>query len=196
MSTILRVLGAAVSFLAFSATSASAQSQHVEDVYVARSTRISTAIPPTAVCNKAPFKAVREGYFTWSSVETRPEDGRVSNPAAKTIGDLRGCFGARETQGSSSVITYNAYTEGTIAGIPFKGIGSCQNQANFPETGISHIKCFQALSGLPSEYVGGVLLNNGIMSQNEKGDVSSPPGYLQSGIATFRLWKKRVKPIK
>jgi hypothetical protein len=214
LSTLLRVL-CAVSFLAFCSRSASAQSQQealrdknavkgnvehtadvVEYVYVARSTRISTTIPPTALCNKTPFKAVREGYFTWSSVETRPEDGRVSNPAAKTIGDIRGCFGAREAQDSSSVITYNAYTEGTIAGIPFKGIGSCQNQANFPETGISHIRCFQVLSRLPSEYVGGVLLNNAIMSQNETGDVSSPPGYLQSGIATIRLWKKRVKPME
>jgi hypothetical protein len=75
-------------------------------------------------------------------------------------------------------------------------MGSCELQANFPETGISQVRCFQALSGLPSEYVGGVLLNNAIVSQNEKGDVSSPPGYLQSGIATFRLWKKRVRPIK
>jgi hypothetical protein len=72
-------------------------------------------------------------------------------------------------------------------------MGSCQLQANFPETGISQVRCFQALSGLPNEYVGGVMLNNGIVSQNENGDVSSPPGYLQSGIATFRLWKKRAK---
>jgi hypothetical protein len=203
LSTILRVLGVA-SFLAFSSTSASAQSQQealrdknavkgkvehsadvVEYIYVAHSTRISTTVPPTAFCNKAPFKAATEGYFTWSSVETTPEDGRLSNPAAKTIGDIRGCFGSRETQPTS------AYTEGTIAGIPFKGIGSCQHQANFPESGISHVRCYQALSGLPNEYVGGVILNKAIVSQNENGDVSIPPGYLQSGIATFRLWKKR-----
>src|SRR5262249_54856349 len=110
LSTIFRVLGTA-SFLAFSSTSGSAQSQQealqgkkaikgsddserraevVEHVDVARSTRISTTVPATAFCNKAPFKAVREAYFIWSSIETRPEDGRVSNPAVKTIGDIRG----------------------------------------------------------------------------------------------------------
>jgi hypothetical protein len=43
-----------------------------------------------------------------------------------------------------------------------------------------------SVSGLPTEYVGGVLLNNAIISQNEKGDVSSPPGYLQSGVEEAR----------
>ena len=207
-STILGVLGAA-SFLAFSSTFASGQSRQealrgknaikgsdnvergadvVEQIYVARSTHTSTTVPATAFCDKAPFKVEREAYGTWSSVETRPEDGRVSNPAVKTIGDIRACFGSRGTRDPSSL---DAYSEGTIAGVPFKGIGSCQIQANFPETGISQGRCFQALSGLPNEYVGGVILNNGITSQKENGDVSSPPGYLQSGIATFRLWKKR-----
>ena len=86
----------------------------------------------------------------------------------------------------------NAYSEGIIAGVPFKGIGSCQTQADFPEKGISPARCFQALSGLPNNYVGGVILNNGIASQNNIGSTSSPPGYLQSGLATFRLWKKRT----
>jgi hypothetical protein len=200
---ILRVLGVA-SFLVFSSTSASPQSQQeasrgknavkgsdkveqggdvVEQVYVARSTHTSTTVPATAFCDKAPFKAVREAYGTWSSVETRPEDGRLSNPAVKVIGDIRACFGSGGTR--------DAYSEGSIAGVPFKGIGSCQIRANFLETGISQGWCFQTLSGLPSEYVGGMILNNGIASQNENGDLSSPPGYLQSGIATFRLWKKR-----
>jgi len=202
LPTILRVLGVA-SFLAFSSISARPESQQeargknatkgsdnvergadvVEQIYVARSTHTSTTVPATAFCDKAPFKAVREAYGTWSSVETRPEDGRLSNPAVKTIGNIRACFGSSGTR--------DAYSEGTIAGVPFKGIGSCQIRANFPETGISQGWCFQMLSGLPSEYVGGMILNNGIASQNENGDVSSPPGYLQSGIATFRLWRKR-----
>jgi hypothetical protein len=194
-STTLRILLGAASFLVVSATSASGQSQHVEDVYVARSTRISNTIPPTAFCNSAPFKAMRESYLTFSSVETRPEDGRLSNPAVKTIGHVKTCGGTLEPQDSSLLVT-RLYTEGTIAGVPFKGIGSCQIQANLPENGISQLRCFQALSGLPSEYAGGVLLNSAIISQTETGAVSSPPGYLQSGIATFRLWKKRVKPIK
>ena len=195
LSTILRIVLGAASVLAVGATSAIGQSQHVEDVYVARSTRISNTVPPTAFCDSAPFKAMRESYLTFSSVETRPEDGRLSNPALKTIGHVKTCGGAREPQDTSSLVS-RLYTEGTIAGIPFKGIGSCQIQANLPENGISQLQCFQVLSGLPNEYAGGVLLNSAIISQNETGAVSSPPGYLQSGIASFRLWKKRVKPIK
>jgi hypothetical protein len=86
----------------------------------------------------------------------------------------------------------NVYVEGTIAGIPFKGMGNCQEQADFPEKGINQARCFAALSGLPNNYVGGALLNNGIVSQSNIGSTSSPPGYLQSGLATFRLWKKRT----
>ena len=97
LTTVLQTLGVA-SFLAFSSTSAGAQSQQealrdknavkgkvehsadvVEYIYVAHSTRISRTVPPTAFCNRAPFKAVRESYLTWSSVETRPEDGRSGN---------------------------------------------------------------------------------------------------------------------
>jgi hypothetical protein len=177
--------------------SAPSQPSHpstVEEIYVAHSTRVSTTLPATAFCNKAPFKggAVLEAYFTWSSVETRP-DGRLSNPAVKTIGHIRACFGRGENPDSTLV---NAYSEGTIAGVPYKGIGTCQDEVIEPETGITQSRCFQELSGLPNNYVGGLILNSGIISQNQNGAVSSPPGYLQSGIATIRLWKKRSKPIK
>jgi len=161
----------------------------VEDIYVAHSIRVSTVSPPTAFCNNAPFKdgTITEAYYTWSSVETSATDGRLSNSAVKTIGNIRACFG---TTPDPSVL--NAYSEGTIAGVPFKGVGRCEQEApGFPESGITTRRCFQTLSGLPANYVGGVILNNSITSQNANGDVSSPPGYLQSGLATIRLWKKR-----
>jgi hypothetical protein len=210
-STGFRVLVAA-SLLAFSSEPASPQSQQdalqgkntikgehgadvVEQIYVARSTRVSNTVPPTAFCDSAPFKAVRESYLIWSSIATQPEDGRLSNPAVKKIGYVKTCVGPRETQDPSFAVV-RLYTEGTIAGVAFKGIGNCQIQANLPESGISQLRCFQSLSGLPNGYTGGALLNNAIISQNETGDVTSPPGYLQSGIATFRLWKKRAWPVK
>jgi hypothetical protein len=192
-STFLQVVGAALLFTCGS-TPNSAQSQEnpayeLEEIYVAHSIRISTTVPPTAFCDNAPFKGGRivEAYFTWSSVQTSANDGRLSNPAVKTIGDIRACFGS-----TPDPTFVNAYTEGTIAGIPFKGIGSCQNQADFPEKGIGQGRCFQALSELPNNYVGGVILNNFVGSQSQIGSTSSPPGYLQSGLATFRLWKKRT----
>ena len=161
----------------------------VEDIYVTHSIRVSTVSPPTAYCNNAPFKGgtITEAYYTWSSVETRVDDGRLSNSAERTIGNIRACFGT-----TSDPSMLSAYSEGTIAGVPFKGVGSCQQEASgVPEAGITTRRCFQALSGLPANYVGGVILNNSITSQNANGDVSSPPGYLQSGLATTRLWKNR-----
>src|SRR5690348_11906280 len=51
----------------------------IEEIYVARSTRISTTVPATDFCKNAPFQTgmILEAYFTWSSVETRTDDGRL-----------------------------------------------------------------------------------------------------------------------
>jgi hypothetical protein len=183
------VVGLVLPAMAQQSTDTRNAAYEVEEIYVAHSIRISTTVPATAFCANAPFKGGRilEAYFTWSSVETSANDGRLSNPAVNTIGDIRGCFGSTPDPTFS-----NAYVEGTIAGIPFKGMGNCQAQADFPEKGIDHVRCFTALTGLPNNYVGGALLNNAIGSQSNIGSTSSPPGYLQSGLATFRLWKKRT----
>jgi hypothetical protein len=128
-----------------------------------------------------------EAYYTWSSVETRADDGRLLNSDVKTIGNIRACFAATNDRS-----LLNAYSEGVIAGVSFKGLGNCQQAAaDFPEAGITPRRCFQALSGLPANYVGGVIVNNSIGSQNANGVASDPPGYLQSGLATIRLWKRR-----
>lgn len=159
----------------------------VEEIYVAHSIRISTTFPSTAFWDNAPFEgSIRESYFIWSSVQTGANDGRLLNSAVKAIGDIRACFGSTPDPTFS-----NTYSEGTIADILFKGIDRCPYQAHSPEKGINQARCFQALSGLRNNYVGGVLLNNGITSQINNGSTSGPPGYLQSGLATFRLWKKR-----
>ena len=119
-TTGFRVLVVA-SLLAFSSEPASPQSQQdalkgrnaitvggehdvevVEQIYVARSTRVSNTVPPTAFCDSAPFKAVRESYLTWSSIATSPADGRLSNAAVKKIGYVKTCVGSRETQDPSS----------------------------------------------------------------------------------------------
>jgi hypothetical protein len=183
------VIGSVLPAMAQQSTGTQNAADEVEEIYVAHSIRISTTVPATAFCNNAPFKGGRimEAYFTWSSVQTNVNDGRLLNPAVNTIGDIRGCFGS-----TPDPLFLNVYVEGAIAGIPFKGMGNCQTQVDFPEKGIDHARCFTALSGLPNNYVGGALLNNGITSQNNIGGASSPPGYLQSGLATFRLWKKRT----
>jgi hypothetical protein len=165
--------------------------EEVEDVFVARSVRVSTTASPTDFCVNAPFKdgTIVQASYTWSSVATRPDDGRVSNFSMKTIGSIRACFGT-----TSDPTVLNAYSEGIIAGVPFKGIGSCQqNTSDFPELGVTARRCFQNLYGLPAEYAGGVIVNNSMLSRRPTGEVSDPPGYLQSGLATIRLWRKRAR---
>jgi len=77
------------------APAGSTQNASMEEIYVAHSIRISTTSPPTAFCDHAPFKGTRvEAYFTWSSVQTSANDGRLSNQAVETIGDIRTCFGS------------------------------------------------------------------------------------------------------
>jgi hypothetical protein len=185
----ITVIGLALPALAQQPIDKQNAAHELEEIYVAHSIRISNTAPPTAFCNSVPFKsvAILETYFTWSSVQTDVSDGRLSNPAVNTIGDIRGCFGS--TPDPSFL---NVYVEGTIAAIPFKGLGNCQSRSGFPEKGVDQAWCFTILSGLPNNYVGGVLLNNEITSRNNIGDTSSPPGYLQSGLATFRLWKRRT----
>ena len=62
---------------------------------------------------------------------------------------------------------------------------------NFPEAGITSVRCFLVLSNLPSPYVAGVLTTNTVASRKPLGDESDPPGYTQPSIATIRLWRKR-----
>jgi hypothetical protein len=42
----------------------------------------------------------------WSSVETRPEDGRLSNPAAKMIGDIKGALNPVQRKSPPTVRIY------------------------------------------------------------------------------------------
>ncbi len=105
----------------------------------------------------------------------------------QTVGRLHACFGATADPALS-----NFYAEGALGNVSFTGRGECRTaKLNYPEPGISIVRCFLELSDLPNEYIGGQLTTNTLNSKNVLGDKSDPPGYTQPSIATIRLWKRR-----
>jgi len=108
----------------------------------------------------------------------------------KAIGSIRVCFGPIYNADS-----YDWYAEGTLGSTPFKGNGECRRRkADLLERGLRALNCFLDLSGLPSEYVGGLLTTNSMTSLKNHGVETDPPGYTQASIATIRLWRKRNSP--
>jgi hypothetical protein len=67
----------------------------------------------------------------------------------------------------------------------------CSIVSDYPEPGITSVRCFLILSNLPFPYVAGVLTTNSVTSRQPVGAESNPPGYVQPSIATIRLWRKR-----
>ena len=159
-----------------------------EDIYVLRSLR-ETRSAAAAFCDasKIGFTAKLEDRYLFKAVSTRPQDGKVVDARLHDAGTLHACFesapGAAET---------NFYAEGVVAGVAATGKGKCiPIAADFPEQGITSVRCFLVLSNLSAPYVAGVLTTSSITSREPIGDRSDPPGYIQPSIATIRLWRKR-----
>ena len=110
------------------------------------------------------------------------------NANAKTVGRLHLCSGP-----TSDPTIINFYGEGFLGSTSFNGIGKCQGRRDLPEQGLASGSCFLNLSGLPSQFVGGLLTTNTMSSRNRVGVETDPPGYTQSSIATIRLWKRRAE---
>ncbi len=109
------------------------------------------------------------------------------NDNVRTVGKLRACFGS-----TNDPKLQNFYAEGSLGAVVFTGKGEClANKSDYPEAGITGVRCFLHLGGLTPEYFGGELTTNSIRSRNVVGGVSDPPGYTQPSIATIRLWKRR-----
>ena len=161
----------------------------IEQVYVAHAVRQSRT-RPTSFCdeNRIGFgRALFEDRFILRSIETRPSDGRIVRTDVQTIGDMHVCFGL-----TVDSATLNFRAEGTLAEVPFIGNGQCFSvRANFPEKGVTVMRCFLDLRGLPGAYVGGHLTSNTILSRVAVGEASDPPGYIQPSIVTIRLWRRR-----
>ena len=125
-----------------------------------------------------------ERYSMWA-VTVRPADGRISDAKASKAGELRACF---RSTADPKVVGF--FTEGRLAGVTFRGSGNCLVlRLDFPEKGIRPVRCFLELRDLPAPYTGGVLTTNSVTSRAALGDATDPPGYVQSSIATVRLWR-------
>jgi hypothetical protein len=161
----------------------------VEDIIIARSLRTSRVMP-TEFCaeRKVGFgQTMNEDRFTFHAVVARRSDGKVTEAGGNTIGHLRACFGV-----TSNPLKVNFYAEGDLSAVAFTGKGDCEaRKADFPERGITIYRCFLELTNLPRAYVGGLLTTNSTVSRQPIGETSDPPGYVQSSVATVRLWKKR-----
>lgn len=167
----------------------SGRAASVEDIYVARSLRLSRGTP-TDFCaqSRTGFgNATYEDRYAFHATATRPSDGRMTNTKMNTIGHLRACFGS-----TADPLVLNFYAEGDLGAVSFTGKGECRGmRQDFPEPGITPFRCFLELTDLPRGYAGGQLTTNSVVSREAIGENSDPRGYTQPSIATVRLWKRR-----
>lgn len=186
---------AGVSALAASATppanAAAPTSSSLEEIYVLRSIR-DPHEPVAGWCSSAragfePLPTDAERFFSFWSVRTNPENGRVVETKDTRVAELRACIG-----GTSERPRQNFYAEIKMGSMTFQGNGECLAlRIDFPEPGLFPVRCQLVLSGLPPPYVGGVLTTNTISSRAAFGGDTDPAGYTQASIATIRLWRSR-----
>jgi hypothetical protein len=161
----------------------------LEDIFVVRSVPEASATP-TAFCadTRTGFATTAENRYTFRSVATRASDGFVTDADAAVVGTVHACFGPLPDDAAS----LHFYAEGTLGDVAFTGRGNClSTRVDYPEQGLRGFRCYLALENLPDPYLGGQMTTNTIGSQNPLGPVTDPPGYVQSSIATIRLWKRR-----
>jgi hypothetical protein len=189
MKLLVMLVMIAPTSLTLTAAGQRAAARAVEDIYVVRSVRTSR-VTPTEFCaaNRIGFgSASDEDRFTFHVTTTRVNDGKVSEPHGNQIGQLRACFGA-----TTHPLKRNFYAEGQMAALAFTGTGECEaSRSDFPEPGITVYRCFLQLTNLPRGYTGGFLTTSTVTSRQLIGPASDPVGYVQSSIATVRLWKER-----
>ena len=169
---------------------ASLASSALEEIYVARSVRLSR-VPASSFCDKSNTEVNRannEDQYIFRAVATNPTDGSVTDADSTTVGTIHACFGP--TDNPENVQFYGEFM---FQGMAFKGFGDCTIRQDFPEKGVGATRCYLNLFGLPDRYAGGQLVTNTINTPKRLiGTVTDPVGYAQSSIATVRLWKKRI----
>jgi hypothetical protein len=183
--------GVALTALAAFDAGASAQDIALEDIYILRSIR-EQRTPEASWCDPSktgfePFAKDAERFFSFWSVRSRAEDGRLVDTKQARVAELRACFGA-----TGEPARQNFYAEIQLGSISFRGKGECLALAiDVPEPGLFPVRCQLVLAGLPAPYVGGLLTTNTMTSRAPLGGDTDPPGYTQASIATIRLWKAR-----
>lgn len=168
----------------------------LEDIHILRSIREARAPEPgwcsAARTGFAPFPADAERFFSFWSLRTRPEDGKVVEARTRRAATLRACFGP-----TGEPARQNFYAEVRLGAISFRGKGECLAvMTDFPEAGLFPVRCQLVLTGMQAPYVGGLLTTNTISSRAPFGAETDPSGYTQASIATIRLWKAASSPVR
>jgi hypothetical protein len=164
-----------------------------EDIYVLRSVR-EERVAKSTWCSQeragfAPFKSefLVDDRFSFWSIQTDPGEGKIIDARAKEVGHIRACYGL-----TADPRSFNFYGEGQVGKLSFAGTGDCLIvRTDYPEKGITTFRCMLNLRGLPSPYTGGLLATNTVGSRAMLGAETDPPGFVQSSIATIRLWRDR-----
>lgn len=173
------------------AEDASKSAASLEDIYILRSIR-EPSEPLANWCSPdrtgfEPFPKDAERMFSFWSVQSRLNDGKIVDAKGPRMAELRACFGS-----TSERARQNFYAEIKLGSISFRGNGECvAAMVDFPETGLFPVRCQLILSGFPAPYVGGLLTTNTMTSKAAFGGETEPPGYTQASIATIRLWRAR-----
>jgi hypothetical protein len=162
-----------------------------EEIYVLRSIREPHA-PVADWCAAAktgfePFPTDAEKAFSFWSVTTAEQDGKVVDAKRSRVASLRGCFGPTDEPARQRF-----FAEIDLGRTTARGTGECRAvRVDFPEPRLFPVHCFLVLDGLPPGYVGGLLTTNTLTSKAAYGGDTDPPGYTQASIATVRLWRAR-----
>jgi hypothetical protein len=128
-----------------------------------------------------------ERMFSFWSVVTNADNGRIVDARARRVATLRACMGP-----TAEPARQRFHAEIELDGMSFIGSGECMAlMLDFPEPRMFPVRCQLVLSGLPPPYAGGLLTTNTLTSAAVFGGQTVPPGYTQASIATIRLWRKK-----
>jgi hypothetical protein len=159
----------------------------VEEIYVFRTTRTAQTRGATPACANAPFTSTNEQDFDLWSIDVRGADSRVTNTHKSGVGSFAACFTAPAQDHSLQM-----YATGTVARIPWVGIGECVvPKAQPPVHTVAMYTCRLDLSGLPETYSGGFAVSSTLATLlRDQPPTAHVPGYISTSIVTVRLWRK------
>lgn len=159
-----------------------------EEIYVARTTRTQHKPGATPACAAAPFPSANEDYYELWSLEVRAKDGRVVDTHKSAVGGFTACLG-------QLVVGHPVpmYATGTIAHIPWIGVGECSVvKSQPPVKTVIAFHCLLDLSALPDVYTGGFLVSSTLSPfiSRDQPATAHVPGYLSTSMIVIRLWRK------
>jgi len=160
----------------------------VEEIQIHRTVRIEHHRGASPACAAAPFPVVTEDVYELWSLRTRPEDSRVVNSHVERVGSFRACIG-----GLKEGLPLRMYTMITLKDLSYTGIGECNPpNAQPPVRTVLALHCVIALSDLPPEYSGGLVVSSTLapVTGPDQPVDAHVRGYLSTSVLIVRIWKK------